>query len=995
MEHVPSSIATWLYSTTHNVPCQIIEEQTLWGQSTCRIWLPSKETVVRVPRSTLQPLPAELNPTTEAQRILYVASAAKVANVLQGSHTSADEQVLLAPMESNVIPLPHQLQALARAISGDRIRYLLADEVGLGKTIEAGLIMRELKLRGLVRRILVVAPKGLATQWVSEMQTHFNEHFQLVLGEDIGTLQKMARTTQATESDDASRPNPWRHIDQVIVSLDSVKPMDKRRGWSAERIAAYNRSRFEDLVTAGWDLVVVDEAHRLGGSTDQVARFRLGQGLAESTPYFLLLSATPHQGKTDAFHRLMSLLDERTFPDIDAVTRERVAPFVIRTEKRKAIDAQGAPLFRPRRTQLTPIAWAARHQAQELLYEAVTDYVRDGYNQALQEKKRHIGFLMILMQRLVVSSTRAIRTTLERRLTALNADHQETLEQLTVQTDESVTATMDFARMGERGAEEDASDAEHLYDLDGQELLETLTHPLVQSQLAALQNERLHVETLLEAALKCEQAGPDAKAEALLDWIYQLQADENEPDLKVLIFTEFVPTQAMLKEFLEARGISVATLNGTMSMEERKLAQDAFRNQSRVLVSTDAGGEGLNLQFCHVIINYDIPWNPMRLEQRIGRVDRIGQPKVVRAINFVFEESVEFRVREVLEQKLAVIFEEFGIDKTGDVLDSAHAGELFEDLFTSALLAPDMVEESVEKTVYQLRDEIHAVRESAAVYSVSAEPDQESAERYRTHPLPHWIERMTVSYIRSCNGSAAQSLLGWALQWPNEADQSHVVFTAKEAERLPDATLLNLEDRRVRGLALSPPQLVAGQPIPIASLDGVPATVSGLWGLYEIRLQSSHHQQSDLLRIPLVRHTYLSVFVSDEGKHYLPTARHIWDSLQSVDPIVNGTLESGLAAAVHDQLQTAVEETGQSAFAGLEATHLAAITAEEARGIIAFSARRKAIERIGLLEVRQYRLARCDAEEFEWRAELATAREFIPEMRPLLIVRIVPRGSDG
>ncbi len=155
-----------------------------------------------------------------------------------------------------------------------------------------------------------------------------------------------------------------------------------------------------------------------------------------------------------------------------------------------------------------------------------------------------------------------------------------------------------------------------------------------------------------------------------------------------------------------------------------------------MLVSTDAGGEGLNLQFAHVIINYDIPWNPMRLEQRIGRVDRIGQPKTVRAINFVFENSVEFRVLEVLEQKLSVIFDEFGIDKTGDVLDSAQAGELFEDVFASAILNPDGIETSVDHMVARIRDEIQQVRESSAIYGISEEPDVQTAERLRSHPLP-------------------------------------------------------------------------------------------------------------------------------------------------------------------------------------------------------------------------------------------------------------------
>ena len=203
--------------------------------------------------------------------------------------------------------------------------------------------MRELKLRGLVRRTLVVSPKGIATQWLAEMQTHFNEQFQLVLDDDISTLQRMAPGVD-------HRSSAWSKFDQVIVSLDSVKPMDKRRGWTAERVAEYNRSRFEDLITAGWDLVVVDEAHRLAGSTDQVARYKLGKGLAEAAPYVLLLSATPHQGKTDAFHRLMNLLDDDAFPDMDSVSLDRIAPYVIRTEKRKAVDADGKPLFKPRRT---------------------------------------------------------------------------------------------------------------------------------------------------------------------------------------------------------------------------------------------------------------------------------------------------------------------------------------------------------------------------------------------------------------------------------------------------------------------------------------------------------------------------------------------------------------------------------------------------------------------------------------------------------------------
>lgn len=957
--------APWFYCLTYQTACKVIEEQTLWGQAICRVWLPNHNAVVCVPRSTLQPLSADLQPEIEAGRIAYVAAAAKVAEVLEGSTSATDGHVLLAPMESNVIPLPHQIHALSRAISGDRVRYLLADEVGLGKTIEAGLVMRELKLRGLVRRILIVSPKGIATQWVAEMHTHFNEQFKLVLGDDIGTLQRLASVAD-------HRRSAWSMFDQVIVSLDSVKPMDKRRGWTAERVAEYNRSRFEDLITAGWDLVIVDEAHRLGGSTDQVARYKLGKGLAEAAPYVLLLSATPHQGKTDAFHRLMNLLDDDAFPDIDSVSRDRVAPYVIRTEKRKAIDADGKPLFKPRRTQMVPVVWESRHHLQQLLYEAVTDYVREGYNQALREKKHHIGFLMILMQRLVVSSTRAIRTTLERRLAVLKQGEQQ--------------ASLRLAEL--ENAEDGSQNFENLYDMDGQELLDEL----LKSHVSALQSEGSHVEALLDTAVRCEQAGPDAKAESLIEWIYKLQSEENEPDLKVLIFTEFVPTQQMLKEFLGARGIAVATLNGSMDMGERKQAQDAFRKSHRVLVSTDAGGEGLNLQFAHVIINYDIPWNPMRLEQRIGRVDRIGQTKTVQAINFVFEGSIEYRVREVLEQKLSVIFKEFGIDKTGDVLDSAQAGELFEDVFASAILNPDGIETSVDHTVARIRDEIKQVSESSAIYSISEQPDAQAAERLRSHPLPHWVERMTVGYLNSHGGVASRKRSWWDLNWPDGQEHRKAVFNVREVERLTDATLLNLENSRIRGLALNLPQLAAGQPLPCVTVGGLPATISGFWGLFEIRIQAGMHQEIQFLRIPMVRRAYVSVFLSEEGKLFLPTARHIWDALQTVEAEMQATLDQDESVTAHERLQEAAEQAGQEQFDALHQAHITSVSREEERGMVAFTSRRKAIERVGLLEVRQYRLAHCDVDESEWHKELQSARQIVPEIRPLLMMRIINGG---
>ena len=709
---------------------------------------------------------------------------------------------ILAPIESSLVPLPHQFLALARALSSDRMRFLLADEVGLGKTIEAGLILRELKLRGLVKRTLVVAPKGLVVQWLSEMRTHFGEEFKLVLASDFSAYGRFA-----------PGENLWRAFDQVVCPMDSVKPVDARRGWSRDEVAAHNRERFEDLVAAGWDLVIVDEAHRLGGSTEQVARFKLGQGLAGAAPYLLFLTATPHQGKTDSFWRLLTLLDEHAFPEQTNISRERVNEYVIRTEKRRAIDADGKPLFKPRQTRLEAIAWESRHDLQRRLYEAVTEYVRQGYNRAIRERKSYLGFLLILMQRLVTSSTRAIRTTLERRLEALETQP----EQLVL-----------FPAVSE----------EEWQELDGQEQIDSL----LSARLTPLESERAEVEILLEDARRAEAAGPDAKAEGLLEWLYRLQREEGDPELKVLIFTEFIPTQAMLRDFLTGGGFSVVCLNGSMDMDERQKVQTEFAEGIRILISTDAGGEGLNLQFSHVVINYDIPWNPMRLEQRIGRVDRIGQRYPVRAVNFILHDTVEYRVREVLEEKLAVILAEFGVDKTGDVLDSAEAGAIFDRLYTQAIVEPKLIDDRVAELAERLRAEVP--------FRVRPHPcfprrlDSSGLQRILAHPLPYWVERMTVNHLVAHDGAAESHDGTWRLRWPDGYQMPRVVFSSREAEAHPNAVHLTLENPRVRDLVTSLPRFVPGQPIPSVRLSDLPHGIRGYWSLWRVILHAGPSKSS-------------------------------------------------------------------------------------------------------------------------------------------------------
>jgi len=951
----------WKYSTIHKSVCKVVDEQTLWGQTVYRVWLPNQDAVVCVPQSDLQPLSNDLHPKTESHRVAYIAAAAKVAEVLEGSSGASNGHVLLAPMESNVIPLPHQIHALSRAISGDRVRYLLADEVGLGKTIEAGLVMRELKLRGLVRRTLVVAPKSLAMQWVAEMDTHFNESFSLVNPGDLDALERLERPGQyvSGEPDHTSDYNPWMRFSQAIVTLDAVKPVKRRRGWSKEKIQAYNRNRYERLVQGQWDLIVVDESHRMGGSTDQVARYKLGQGLAEVAPYLLLLSATPHQGKSDAFQRLMSLLDPMAFPDLESVTRDRISTFVIRTEKRKAVTADGKPLFRPRVTQTLGVD-LERNPAQVALYEAVTDYVKEGYNRAVKDRKPHIGFLMVLLQRIVTSSSHAIRCTLERRLQAL-----ENLREA-------------HASLGEE-------ELEDFTDLDGQMQLDLL----VEVDESGRTSEMAEVNALLDLARVAEMAGPDIKTEALMNLIFQLQGEENDDQLKLLIFTEFVPTQAMLRTYLEERGIPCAILNGSTSMDERRMAQRDFRDNARVLIATDAGGEGLNLQFCHVVVNYDLPWNPMRIEQRIGRVDRIGQSKIVRAINFVYEKSVEGRVREVLQNKLSIILNEMGVDKAGDILDTSLSSEMIEKMMTHVIMEDADPDAEVDQTVRNLQEEMQQVREQCAVYGISEEPDLPAAEKLRSHPLPHWIERMTTHYLQTKECKLEKDLLGWNFTWPDGEKVQSAVFQSRDLSS--DGNLLSLENTRIRGLAVNLPRFIPGQPLPCVSINGLPKTVAGFWGLFEIRMSVQQPVNSQI-RIPLTRRGYLPVFMSNEGKLFMPTARHIWDQLLTKDLCIDSLKDSKESIAAGEKLLSGAEQAGQELFETMREAHFAAVAREEERGKIAFASRRKAIDRLGLPEVRQFRLARLDEDESQWRSELTSVRQIVPEMRPLLMLKVENGG---
>ncbi|MBZ9908078.1 DEAD/DEAH box helicase family protein [Mesorhizobium sp. BR115XR7A] len=920
-------VGDWCWHERHAAPCRVVDRQQMWGETAYRVWLPAKDAVVRAHTGDLAAL-GSVRPTVE--HILHTAAAAKLLDALE-------DNLLLAPIQSSVVPLPHQLYALNRAMSRNRIRYLLADEVGLGKTIEAGLILRELKLRGMVRRILVVAPKGLVRQWQAEMRLHFGETLQFIEPTELSAFRQWRNDEE----------NLWRLHDQVICSLDSVKPLEGRRGWTLEKLSIYNRERFEDLVSASWDLVIIDEAHRMGGSTEQVARYKLGAALAEAAPYLLLLSATPHQGKTDQFMRLMQLVDRDSFPDEGSVNRDRVRPFIIRTEKRSAIDAEGQPLFKPRMTRLYAVAWEDRHDAQQRLYEAVTDYVRHGYNQAMAAKQRHIGFLMILMQRLVTSSTAAIRTTLERR--------QALLDQPQLQPSLF-----------------EAPDVEEWAELDGQAQID------IAVQAKGWEQEKAEVDTLLELARATEAQGTDAKAEALLELIYRLQQEENDPALKLLVFTEFVPTQAMLAEFLETRGFSIARLNGGMDLEARAKAQQAFGRDIRIMISTDAGGEGLNLQFCHVIVNFDMPWNPMRVEQRIGRVDRIGQPNVVRAFNFVLDDTVEHRVREVLETKLALIAEEFGVDKAADVMDSVETEPLFEELFVQGLQNPGAIDQECDAVISQLRSTLAESQKSSDLIADTHELDAGDARRWRDHPAQFWLERAITAGLPARGGAAVKEGDGWRVRWVDGSESAQICFDARSAEEHPQLEWVTLEDPRARAVISELPRCVAGQPLPLVQIGGLPDTVNGIWSLWEISLSAEDFS----------RRRFLSVFVADDGRTFMPTAKRIWDLLLTEQIDLAAAPSVDRAVPWFEASHEAARTQGERQFSELVEEHNARLREERERARYAYNARHQAIGRIGLATVRDHRRKRLLAEHEERMAMLDIAEAYTPDLNAVLMLRI-------
>ena len=509
------------------------------------------------------------------------------------------------------------------------VRFLLADDAGAGKTIMAGLLVRELKLRGLAERILVVCPANLAFQWQRELKEKFDQQFLVLKGGDIR---------------DQFGVNQWLSQKQVITSLDLAKREDILPGLRQVR----------------WDLVIVDEAHRMSASdeTHKSQRYRLGELLRDSSDNLLLLTATPHKGDPQNFTLFLQLLDRDAYADVKSIREameRRQAPFYLRRTKEAMVhfperqpDGSWAakPVFTKR---ITRTAGFAIDGAELGLYQDVTRFVKRQSARALAQgddrRARAVGFLMSLYQRRLASSAHAMRRSLENRAHRL---------------EEGLRLAQELAQTAPP-ALPDWEELEELEDAERERLERMLEAVTLAGNADQVREEIGELRGLAERAASVEEAGAEAKLVKLTE-ILQEQGFFDDPGQQLLVFTEFKDTLNYLMERLKAWGFRVGCIHGSMrpgSRDEpgtRLHTEQRFRDGDiQVLVATEAAGEGINLQCCHVLFNYDIPWNPNRLEQRMGRIHRYGQRFDCLIFNFVAANTVEGRVLQRLLAKLQEI----------------------------------------------------------------------------------------------------------------------------------------------------------------------------------------------------------------------------------------------------------------------------------------------------------------------------------------------------
>ena len=916
-----------------NQPCELIGTKEVFGHKIAWIRLFENNTFIEVPFKELQ----EDEQTIHLPHIRYVALAAKIKDEVVKKN-------ILAPYESSLVPLPHQILVLEKVMQAEQNRFMLADEVGMGKTIETGLILKELKLRGEIKRVLVIVPKSSMLQWQAELKEHFNEVFHIYDSEMITSL---ARTFSNINADEEF--NFWRQHHQVIVSTDALKPLDRRQGWTQERIDEYNRYRMDAVLNADFDLVIIDEAHKMGGANALVSRYVLAQELCNAVPNVLLLTATPHRGKADHFRRILQLLDPDAFAGDGLPEISELEQYVIRTEKRNAVDYEGNKLFNERFTyKLDVLLDINKHAKQMALYEAVTQYVIKGFNTAKRTKNKATGLIMILFQRLVSSSTLAILSAMEKRLYRLQ---NNLLEADNDWSDDYETAT-----------------EEELIDLDFEGIYFNASE--------GLEDEEAILVQLITQAKECLATEIDAKAEALLKKFEALQQEKNDTNLKILVFTEFRTTQKMLVDIFSKKGYQVAFINGGQDLDDRKRALVSFKADKQILIATDAAGESLNMQFCHVIFNYDLPWNPMMIEQRIGRVDRIGQKHPVQAFNLLTNNSVDQRVYEVIEEKLTNILEQFGIDKSSDVLDSAIDMKKVNQLYLQSLLNPERFDFASDKWIHEIKSKLKEFKSTEGILPIVQEEEIEykKAADVKHSPLPIWLENLYTTYAQIKGTSYTTTTLGYAILGEN-GQKKKITFDPEVALNNPDVEHITLQHDTVKSLLNQLSEFSIDKGIPVVKSKESDET-SGYWSLWQVSAKNQLDQKLD----------YISCFVADNGKQYTAYANDIWSRLMGLND--NFSFQSTLHPENWQDIQEKVNEVLYETFKKLEAELIDNLDKKLKNKENAYNVQKRRIEKIGIENIKESKLKRLDQEHNNWLSKMKEYRNVIPGSKLLMTIRI-------
>jgi superfamily II DNA or RNA helicase len=558
---------------------------------------------------------------------------------------------------SIVDPLPHQVEAVYKFLLPlPKIRFLLADDTGAGKTIMTGLLLKELLLRGTIERILIITPGGLTKQWQEdEMGIKFNIPFTLV-----------------NRSLFSADPNIFHTANKIVTSIDFI-------------------SREDVMTVAGnvhWDLIVFDEAHKLSaydyGKKQYLSRrYKAAQALAQQCEHILLLTATPHRGRTDTFKMLLQLLDEDIFATdeiasarIKEVERNGINKFFIRRLKEDMKGWDAKPLYKQRFTKTVTYQLTSEEKK---LYEAVTNYLTKQKEEARETKNIHVSLALAVMQRRLVSSISAIKNTLFKRWQALQGIVDEINKNPSIWNQKHKLDGFDVDSLDEY---------DDLNDDERESLDAILSDPkkfrlfTTAGSLTEIQEESKEVKTLFEMAdLLYKSQQEEQKFKELRKLLTSQEVIEGS---KLVIFTEHKDTLIYLEERLKNTGYNVATIHGGKSVDERRQAQwDFFKPETQILIGTDAAGEGINLQFCKLLINWDIPWNPNRLEQRMGRVHRYGQKENVLVFNMVANNTREGQVLERLLTKLDIIRESMGDDRVYDVIQDVLENVGLDDVFNT------------------------------------------------------------------------------------------------------------------------------------------------------------------------------------------------------------------------------------------------------------------------------------------------------------------------